>query len=319
MRTNIAVYIESVAFAAIFLLFINGEAGWILIYTLVGAILLSVLSCAFSRKKFSISCSGFAGVYSIGETATAALTLSGSGFCMIPVVTIYGRFMGKPFVARSSLIGRHGSIKISLTASECGLNRLEIDEIILSDFLGLARFRSKQRPNECTAAVLPQTVEYVGPEVPPSLFPSDNDEESGNSLLTGGMAGFEHREYVPGDPPRRINYKLSAKMRTLMVRRSENTAAESTDIMLAPDCDGSCAETALALAVKLIGEGGCARVICGGEEFTAAAPDAAERLREWLAFRDLSAIAESAAHRSSSLSHTVVTISKSGINVSSTA
>lgn len=319
MRLNIAVYIEAVAFAAVFLLFINGEAGWILVYTLVGAILISVLSCALSRKRFSVSCSGFAGVYSIGEKATATLEFSGSGFCVLPVVIVSGRFMGKPFSAHCSLIGRRSSVEISLRASECGLNRLEIDEIILSDFLGLAVFRSKQRPQECTAAVLPAVIEYSGPEVLPSMFPSDDDEESGNTVLTGGMPGFEHREYVPGDPLRRINYKLSAKKKTLMVRRDDSTAAESTDILLAPDSDGGCAEMALALAVKLIGEGGCARVICGSEEFTAAAPDAADRLRQWLAFRDFSSIAEGMAHRSSSLSHTVVTISKSGISVNSAA
>lgn len=311
-------YIEALAFAGVFLVFINGEYGWILIYSILAAIAASVVIYFISRKHFTVSCSGFSGVYAIGDTVTAELKFTGHGFCMLPFITVNGSFMGKPFTARCSVIGRDGTVKISLRASECGLNKLNIDEIILRDFLGLIYFSSPQRPEPCAAAVLPGIVDYKGPEVPPSLFPSDDDEEAEQSLLSGVMPGYEHRDYVPGDSPHRINYKLSAKKRTLLVRKDETTAAESTDIILAPGADGGCAEQALALVKRLIADGGSARVICGKDSFTAASPAAADRLREWLAFRDLHDLnwqEPAETQRSASLSHTVVTISKEGISV----
>lgn len=315
MRLSLLGYIEAIAFAAIFLLFINGEYGWILIYSMLAAVVVSVVVCVISHKRFSVSCSGFSGVYAIGEYATAELKFTARGFCILPYIVVNGRFMGKEFSARCSLIGRSGSVKIMLPATECGLNRLEIDEIVLRDFLGVIYFSSKERPEPCAAAVLPEIVDYNGPEVLPSPFPSDDDEEAEQSLLSGGMPGYEHRGYVPGDSPHRINYKLSAKKRTLLVRKDESVATQSVEIVLAPGADGGCAQQALALAKRLIALGGSARVIQGKDSFTAGTPAAADRLREWLAFRDYSGQETVQLQQSASLSRTVVTISKEGISI----
>ncbi len=311
-------YIEALAFAGVFLVFINGEYGWILIYSILAAVAASVVIYVISRKHFTVSCSGFSGVYAIGDMVTAELKFTGHGFCLLPFITINGSFMGQRFTARCSVIGRSGTVRITLKALECGLNKLYIDEIILRDFLGLINYSSPERPEQCAAAVLPRIADYTGPEVPHSLFPSDDDEEVEQSLLSGGMPGYEHRDYVPGDSPHRINYKLSTKKHSLLVRKDESTAAESTDIILEPGADGSCAEQALALAKQIIANGGSARVVFGKDSFTASSPAAADRLREWLAFRDLHAAGgqePSQAQRSASLSHTVVTISKEGITV----
>lgn len=313
MLLNIAGWIEALAFAGILLVFISADHGWILLYIMAAALAASLTVFLISRKRFSISCGSFSGVYSVGDKVTAELTFTSRGFCVLPFITVYGQFMGQPFSARCSLIGRRSSVKISLRAAECGLNKLRIEDIVLRDFLGLISLRSDIRPEQCAAAVLPRIVDYTGPAVPPSLLPSDEDEETGQSLLTGGLPGYEHREYVPGDPPRRINYKLSAKKRTLLVRKSEATAAQSTDIVLAPNSDGNCAEQALALSGRLIADGGTARVICGEDSFTAASLDTLAKLREWLAFRDLSAASLSADRKYDSLSHTTVTISREGI------
>ena len=60
---------------------------------------------------------------------------------------------------------------------------------------------------------------------------------------------------------------------------------------------------------------GAARVICGADSFGAASPASLDRLREWLAFRDLSSDKLAEPLRSSSVSHSVVTISQDGISV----
>ena len=313
MRLNIFGWIEALAFAGVIMAFISADFGWILIYSMALAIAASVIVCVISRKRFDVSCGGFTGVYAVGDKVTAELVFTGHGFCFLPFITVYGRFMGQPFTARCSLFGRRGSVKISLRAAECCLNKLEIDGIILRDMLGLISFRSPVRPEQCAAAVLPRIVEYTGPSVPPGLLPSDDEAEAEQSLLSGGMPGYEHREYFPGDSPRRINYKLSAKKQTLFVRKNESAAAESTDIILAPDADGSCAEQALALSGRLIADGGAAKVICGKDSFTAASPSSLPKLREWLAFRDLSAASLAQPQEHESLSHTSVTISKQGV------
>lgn len=315
MRVSLLGYIEAVAFAVIFLLFINGEYGWVLLYSIALAVIASVIICVASHKRFSVSCGGFSGVYALGDKVTAELKFTGRGFCLLPYITVNGRFMGQSFTARCSLIGKSGSVRIALKARECGLNKLEIDEIVLRDFLGLIYFNSAERPESCAAAVLPAIVDYNGPDVLPSALPSDDDEEAEQSLLFGGMPGYEHRDYVPGDSPHRINYKLSAKKRALLVRKDESVASESVEIVLAEGADGGCAEQALALAKKLVAQGGSARVIQGRDSFTAASPASVDRLREWLAFRDFSGAQAAEVQRSASISRTVVVVSKEGITV----
>lgn len=295
IKLHLAGYIEALAFAVIFMLYISGESGWILIYILLGAIALSVLTFLPSYRNAEVSGGGFAGVYSVGDKVSAEFSFAGHGFCILPYVTMSGCFMGQPFEARCSVFGRHGG-KIHLTAEaqNCGLNRMFIREIVFRDFLGIIEYRMKLRPEECAAAVLPREAEYIGPEIMPILLPSSDDsEESGDTVISGGVPGYEHREYAPGDSPKRINYKLSMKRHTLMVRKDEGACAEYIDIMLMGNASSQCGEQALALAKKLVEEGGAVRVIYRNESFTVGGASALGGLREWLAFRSYSTNYES--------------------------
>lgn len=314
MKLSIAGWIEALLFAGMVLLYISGESGCILVYSIALAAALSIITCVVSRQHFSMSCTGCSGLYNVGDRISVELSLSARGFCFLPFVTVNGRFLGQPFTARCCVLGRSGSVKITLRAAECGLSRLEIDEVVLRDLLGIINLKSDIRPEPVTTAVMPRVVGYAGPEVPVSLIPSDNDEEAAQSLMTGGTPGYDNREYEKGDSLRRINYKLSAKKRALYVRKDENLAAESVDIVIAPGSDGNCAEQAFALAGKLTAAGGTARVICGTDSFTAGY-SSLTKLREWLAFRDLSSVGNAAPPRSEAIMHTTVTISPTGFVV----
>lgn len=315
MRLGIAGWAEAAGFAACILLFISGDSGRILVYAIAAAVVLSVVTCLISRKRFSLRCKGCEGLHGVGDKVTVELELAPKGFCLLPYITVSGSFLGQRFTACGAVLGKKSSVKITLTAAECGLSRFEVDSVTIRDFLGLLYLNSPVRPEAVRAAVLPRIVEYTGPEVPLALLPSDDDEDSAQSQLVGGLPGYEHRDYVPGDPLRRINYKLSAKKRRLLVRRDDNIAAESIDIILAPSSDGECAEQALALARKLISAGGTARLVCGGDSFTAGY-SALGKLREWLAFRDYSNIGAPAARSSAALMRTTVVISPAGITIS---
>lgn len=314
MRLSIAGWVQTIAFAVMLLLFISGNFGWTLLYAIIIAAALSIITAVVSRKHFTVSCSGASGVYSVGEEVKAEFVLTGRGFCFLPYITISGVFMGAPFAARCSLMGKRCSVTITARAQECCLQKLEVTEIRLRDMLGIIHLTSPERPQSCAAAVLPRSIDYTGPEVPPSLLPSDEETESEQPLINSGLPGYEHRKYVPGDSLRRINYKLSVKKRELMVRKNDPSAAEAVDILLLPGADGDCAEQAAALAERLVAQGGAARIICAGS-FTASSPGELSRMREWLAFQDLSAIAETELRRSESISHTTVSISPGVITV----
>lgn len=280
----------NVLFAAAVMLFIDGETGWLLIYVIVIAALASVIPVILSRGKVSAEMDGFIGVVAVGEKTAVRLTISAQGFCFAPFVRVCGSAGGQPFVAKTSLALRNrAQIELYFRPKQCGLHEIEVSELRISDFFGIARFK-RQIQLKARAGVLPRIVDYSGPLIQPTSIPSDDERESGGSTsLFGGTAGYEHREYAAGDSLRRVNYKLSAKKRRLMVRLDEGVGMQTTNIIIAADADGSCAEQALALAKLLVETGAPVVVYHAGEHCEASVPSGIDKLREWLAFRNFGA------------------------------
>lgn len=280
----------NILFAAAVMLFIDGETGWLLIYVIVIAALASVIPVILSRRKISAEMDGFVGVVSVGDRASVRLTVSAQGFCFAPFVRICGSAGGQPFVAKTSLALRNrAEIELYFRQKECGLHEIEVSELCISDFFGIVRFKRQIKLKACVG-VLPRIVDYDGPRIQPASIPSDDERESGGSIaFFGGTAGYEHREYAAGDSLRRVNYKLSAKKRRLMVRLDEGAGMQTTNIIIAADADGSCAEQALALAKLLVEMGAPVVVYHAGEHCEASVPSGIDKLREWLAFRSFGA------------------------------
>ncbi len=290
--THISGYIQALLFAVLFTVFISADIGWALIYLIGAAAVLSPLTLLISKKRFTAKLRDFSGVTEYGRNVSFDITLNKRGFCFIPYVELCATANSSIHI-RTSLLFR-GTVNVSgnFRASHSGLNTVTLDEVIIRDFLGLLQLRI---PVDQTAhmAVLPRVIEYDGPDIPPNLLPSEEEEvEEGNSVRQGGMPGYEHREYVEGDSPRRVNYKLSAKKQKLMVRLDESNGYASTNLYLTENALPICCDKAFALANRLITRGGTVKIIHKGEERTAATPETLDRMREWLAFREFAETAE---------------------------
>ena len=279
--------LQAAVFLAFFLVFINGSTGWMLAYTLLAAVLISFALWFVSRKAFTVSVEAFSGIAEVGRECVVTMRLRKDGFCFLPCIVVTGELAGRHFVARTSLMLRsEAQVDIRLRPAECGLHRVKLLGTSAQDFFGLFCRRTTAEGSSAIA-VLPRQVDYSGPEVVPSLLPSEDEErEEGVTVSFGGTAGYEHRDYVQGDSLRRVNYKLSAKKRRLMVRLDESGGTESTNILLTADADGSCAEQALALADRLVLNGSPVTVYHRGEAFDVTVPPSVDKLREWLAFRE---------------------------------
>ena len=283
----IVTLVQVLFFAGIFLLFISGSVGWTLVYAFVLAVVLSTVITLISRKRYTIEVQEFSGVTNVGEECTVRFTVQKNGFCLIPYLTLHGSFSGKNFAVKLSLLTKSSvTAEVALKPDRCGLNKAVLTHAYAEDFLWILKLKRKLDIRS-DVAVLPRKVEYTGPDVVPSLLPSQSERrEDGITVPFGGTAGYEHREYAHGDSPRRINYKLSAKKQKLMVRLDESTGTESTNILLPAGADGDCFEQALALAEKLAMKNAPVTVFHGEDSFEAAAPSSLSKLREWLAFRD---------------------------------
>lgn len=284
--THIISYFQALLFSALFLVFINAEIGWALIYVIGTAIVVSVTTFLISRKRFTVELRELSGVCECGRSIEFEIILKKNGFCAIPFVELCVVANGAVNIRTSLMFRKKVSVSGSFKAEHSGLNKVTLDKVVIRDFLGLLQFKI---PAEQTTqvAVLPRLIEYDGPEVKPNMLPSEEEEaEEGVTVMSGGMPGYEHREYVPGDSPRRVNYKLSAKRQRLMVRLDESNGYATTNLYISGNGMPICCDKAFALANRLIIRGGTVKITHKGEERTAATPETLDRMREWLAFRE---------------------------------
>lgn len=275
--------------AVIFMLFLNGDIGWALIYILGGTAIISAVLFLISRRHISIQLTEMSGTVECGRKVDIDIVLRKTGFCIMPFIELCVNIGADslPLRIRTSLIfDKEKHVITSFRTAHSGLNRIELTEAALYDFIGMARGRLKLGQTT-QKAVLPRIIEYDGPEILPNMLPSEEEEvEEGLTVMNGGMPGYEHREYVPGDSPRRVNYKLSAKKNKLMVRLDESQGSKSTNLCIADNAMPICCDKAFALASRLVMRGGTVKIFHKGNERSASTPETLDRMREWLAFRE---------------------------------
>lgn len=103
LRLNIFGHVQALLFSAMLLIFINGEAGWGMIYIIAAGIAASTVVFVASHKHFTVECSSFSGLYRKGDTVKAELVFRAKGFCILPHITVNGDFMGSPLQCAATL------------------------------------------------------------------------------------------------------------------------------------------------------------------------------------------------------------------------
>ena len=133
-------------------------------------------------------------------------------------------------------LAQSADYEIRLTPRYCGRGMVSLSAPELSDYLGMFRFTLRQERSE---AVL------ITPEIPEvktnnALFrtvsnaveTADEEMDSTPNFSASSAPGYEHRDYIAGDPLKRINWKLSSKRRHLMVRKDEPVALARLSVVL---------------------------------------------------------------------------------------
>ena len=290
--------VTALIISVIFMLFLNGNIGWALIYVIGGTAVISLVLFFISKRHFTAILSEISGVTECGRDVELDIKLEKTGFCVLPHIRLRVNLgnNGLTLVIKTALLfGKEKHVKANFRASHSGLNRVELECAVVSDFIGLVQ-KEIDIGQKTQKAVLPRVIEYDGPEILPNMLPSDEEEvEEGVTTMNGGMPGYEHREYVPGDSPRRVNYKLSAKKNKLMVRLDESQGTKTTNLYISADAMPICGDKAFALASRLVMRGGTVKISHKGSECGASTPETLERLREWLAFREYANVPEQAA------------------------
>lgn len=215
--------------------FLDGTAGIILTYALACAFIVSLVMTLVVFKSISVSIDADKTLLAKDETFTCIVRLSKSLIMPAPIIEIKANCTehlsltgGDLF--KGSLAGREvNAVKIPVKAKHSGSALITIEKITLTDFLGIFSFDLPVKEADRTMKI------SVYPDIPDAAvqtdflktttkFQSNDDEEEEsdeNSIIPTGMPGYDHRQYFPGDPIKRINWKLSSKRDIYMIRLDE--------------------------------------------------------------------------------------------------
>lgn len=240
-------YLAAVALAVIFALYLSGRVGWFLVTAFVAAPFISVLMTLVFVRRIYVSCDTDMLTMCKGDNSVITVSVTNGTFLPTPPVLVdmadtpsveaadsYRSISVMPFDTES--------FDVSYKARICGPADIGVKSLRVSDYFGFVSFEIKSADISemtFTAAVIPDIPDVslsdpvVSRAAELSAF-SDDSEETTEAQTSGfgGFPGYENREYVPGDPLKRVNWKQSAKRGRLLVRLDDETVSSAVAVIL---------------------------------------------------------------------------------------
>lgn len=229
--------------AYLFTFNLDGDIGVVIWSFLIIAPLLSFLLTFRGRRNVRVQLEAPTYVAK-GKSFAALVRLGSDGRLPVPFVR-FGMLQNPCFsqadarnVQCSLMPGEPLEIRQSMTAVYAGCGKLALDTAEISDYLGLINLTIRDLPKALTVGVIPEIPSLTDAgimlhTVTDIVATQDEDEEESSAAFSSvSMPGYIHRDYVPGDNLRRINWKLSAKRQKLMVRMDEAAATVRPSVIL---------------------------------------------------------------------------------------
>ena len=240
-------YAVSIALAVIFALYLSGRVGWFLLAAFLAAPLLSVLLSLIFRNRIYVVSDTQSVTLTKGDKISVDVTIGNSMWLPSPPIFVSGRqVIGADLTASefscSVMPLSEENITLEYRAKISGPYKAGISDVYMTDYLGIFTFRLKNADPErldLKLNVIPDIAEVPynnrilrqASELTAMADDSEDTVSSANARY-GGFPGYDNREYVPGDPLKRINWKQSAKRGMLLVRLDDETAASAVSIVL---------------------------------------------------------------------------------------
>ncbi len=233
---SLSAYIGCILIAVAVKYLVNGTVGVLLIISLLCALILSVLSALAVIPSLEVDIQPDKNVLFKGESLTCSVSMRKRIIIPAPMIEVYAectpQLLKDTDIFRLSLAGQEtNTIKISVRAKYSGLAGISITNVFVCDYFGIFRFRLKKNISNSYVKVsvypnIPQVPVQTNFLKTAVLFSTDDNEEETNetALTPTGQPGYDHREYYPGDPIKRINWKMSSKKDVYMIRLDEKIA-----------------------------------------------------------------------------------------------
>jgi uncharacterized protein (DUF58 family) len=248
MKTIVS-YVSIFILLTLFALFLDATSGLFVVIIFLSALVISSVLHIYALKVFACDFALSSELVEKGDEIRMTVRIPRAAFFLPTVFEVKFDLSYHLECEQSTYavtLGRHEKLhEIIMTARFWGKASVGIAEISAVDILGIfpqklrAYARLWQNKPLLTVKIFPavpdlsQKSEFVRTLQDASVF-DDNEQSREIPFAITGFPGYEHRDYVPGDPLKSVNWKLSAKRDRLLVRKPE--AYAGGDQVLILDC-----------------------------------------------------------------------------------
>lgn len=243
-------YIIALGLSLMFALFLSSNTGWTFFYMLSAALIFSLIVqlmtyISYKNGKIKVEMS-FAQtlVYKL-EPLVLHITVINKSFLPLSNIHIIlpkadGIEYSSDEIFAAASVGQTASFDVTLTANIWGALNIGDARVKISDFMQLMDFSVNVCKNNKKVYVFPDIPEisadcpFIRAAADNIRFSDDCEDTRENDGMNffGSNAGFTHREYVEGDPIKRINWKLSSKKDIYYVRLDDEVEAVRQTIVI---------------------------------------------------------------------------------------
>lgn len=246
-RKFVAGYVITCSVCLLFSLVIDARFGVTFLCFLIALPILSLFFCSLALKNSAVTLEATQAVLSKGDTFTIDIRITQHGGLALALLrialydSVHLSGNGKQQDIVYPLFRRDTeTISLTYAAAIGGSTRIGLQRIRIGDLLGFVQYQrdftlTDDRHNQ-TVAVLPHIPSLVENDLLREVIAAglldDTEEENERHSHGNGLPGYEHRPYQPGDSLKRINWKLSAKRDSYMVRLDEAAARRQQNIVI---------------------------------------------------------------------------------------
>lgn len=242
----------AVGMAAVFALYCSGRVGWFLVLMLLLAPVVSLAYVLIFRIRGAVTWEAELQGDTLNKGEQCKLIFRMHNHTFLPTPTLRVEFFGlpaitvaEPVVYLSVMPRQTTEVSAVCTGKLSGTTMIGVTAVELCGFFGTGNIdlfdNEVLQGSNRHVGIVPEIAELTSEgeyirAVSQAALGNDDSEDTLETVnyTFGGFPGYEHRVYQPGDPIKRINWKLSAGREELFVRLDETRAGSGVAIVLDP-------------------------------------------------------------------------------------